>query len=108
MTNTCLKHIKVLRNLKLKKDKIDDIKPVENLGISEYLVPAKIGEDMDYKAILELAMKKEEKAAIFYEDMAALFADDEMKKVFLKLANEEAKHKNYFEKIYDDEVYKEN
>jgi rubrerythrin len=34
--------------------------------------------------------------------------DTNTKQLFLKLASEEAKHKLHFEKIYDDEILKEN
>lgn len=101
-------HIIVLENLCSKKEQIHNLAKIENLGIADYLKIEQSYEEMDYKAILELAMKKEDKAEKFYMKMADLFEDDDIKAVFLKLANEEAKHKNYFEKIYDDEILKEN
>ena len=81
---------------------------IENLHISDYLVEPKAGSKMTYQEILVLAMKREQKAFELYTKLADEADDGEIKKLFLKLAGEEAKHKHHFEVIYDKEVLTEN
>ena len=83
------------------------IAEVEDLKISDYLVAPKPAADMTYQDILITAMKKEEKAQKLYTKLAGNFSDPDVKQVFETLAGEEAKHKNYFERIYDEEVLEE-
>ena len=45
-------------------------------------------------------MKKETNAYKFYRDFAAITIDEDLKNTFLTLAQEEAKHKLYFETEY--------
>jgi rubrerythrin len=49
-------------------------------------------------------MKSEEKARDFYLLSAERCEDSELKKFFQMLAQEEAKHKLTFEKMYEDDV----
>lgn len=81
---------------------------VENLLISDYLVESKPTAQMTYQDILIIAMKREEKANKLYTKLADESSDSEVKKVFLRIASEEAMHKNLFEKIYDKEILKDN
>lgn len=101
-------HIKTLENLK--KEEIEDIKleNIQDLHLSDYLVSAPASEDMSYQNILIIAIKKEEKAYRLYTDLADRQRDEKIKKLFQKLAREEAKHKQHFEKIYDDEILDNN
>jgi rubrerythrin len=102
-------HIEILKKITISSgtdaSKIPDI---ENLSISEYLVEVPPKPDMDYQDILITAMKREERAFKLYEKLAAESGDEEIKNLFLRLASEEAKHKNHFEKIYDDDILTEN
>lgn len=101
-------HIKTLENLK--KEEIEDIKleNIQDLHLSDYLVSAPASEDMSYQNILIIAIKKEEKACRLYTDLVNRQKDEKIKKLFQKLAREEAKHKQHFEKIYDDEILDNN
>ena len=101
-------HIVILQNIR--SIAVYDLKipKVENLAISDYLVHSEPGPDMSYQDILVIAMKKEEMAQKMYSKLAEEAFDDKIKKLFLKLSSEEAKHKLFFEKIYDDEVLTEN
>ena len=101
-------HVKVLENIK--KEPIEDmqIPKVENLAISDYIIETEPEPGMSYQDILIVAMKKEEKAQQLYTNLAEESPDDSIRKLFLKLASEEAKHKLIFEKIYDDEILTEN
>ena len=75
---------------------------IEDLKISDYLVEESYSPKMDYAAILRLAMKKEEKAVKFFQDMAASVSDENLRKVFQVLINEEQTHKNILETLYDE------
>ena len=81
---------------------------IENLEISDYIVESKPTSDMNYQDIIILAMKREEASYRLYNDMADRVGNQNIKKLFLKLASEEAKHKLHFEKIYDNEILTEN
>lgn len=101
-------HITILEGIR-KKDVKDIVVPdVPDLKISDYLVESKPADDMSYQDILITAMKKEEKAHDLYTCLADDTRDEEIKRLFSKLASEEAKHKLHFEKIYDDEILKDN
>ncbi len=87
-------------------------KPVENkiinLKISDYLVDSAPSEDMKYQDALIIAMKREKAAFKLYSDLAENIREEDIKNMFLALAQEEAKHKLRLETIYDDVAYPEN
>ena len=101
-------HIRVLEHIReqVKQVSMDKIiiPDVEDLHISDYLVEPDGGEEMEYQDILITAMKREEKSFSLYTDLAESSADSEIKKLLLRLASEEAKHKLFFERLYDDEI----
>jgi rubrerythrin len=49
-------------------------------------------------------MKNEEHSVELYNDLKGTYKDKELNKVFAILAQEEAKHKLKFEKIYDEDI----
>jgi rubrerythrin len=75
---------------------------VLDLKLGDYLVEVEPSPDMSYQDALIVAMKKEKAAFKLYQDLATLVQDDKIKRVFLGLAQEEAKHKLRFEMEYDD------
>ena len=87
---------------KLAKTKVLDLK------IGDYLVEQKPSATMDYQSALILAMKQEKAAFRLYTDLAASTDDDNVRDLFLGLAQEEAKHKLRFEVEYDDDFLREN
>ena len=101
-------HIMVIE--KLKNQEIGDviIQPVNDLKISEYLVLPEEKTPDNYQDLLITAMKREEFAHKLYLSLADDVEDPEVKKVFQKLASEEARHKLTFEKLYDSDILKEN
>lgn len=103
-------HIVILENIRKNVTQAVDEMPtrVENLSISDYLLEVKPTADMSYQDILISAMKREEKAYNLYSDLAKESVDGETKNLFLRLANEESKHKLYFEKLYDSDILTEN
>jgi len=101
-------HITVIE--KLKNQEIGDIviQPVNDLKISEYLVLPEEKTPDNYQDLLITAMKREEFTHKLYLSLADNVEDPEVKKVFQKLASEEARHKLTFEKLYDSDILKEN
>lgn len=99
-------HRKLLENLNMEKIAQKRIEKVPDLHISDYLVEVDLRPDLSYADILRVAMKREEKSLKLYNDMKESNTDEDLKKLFTFLANEEAKHKLKIEKIYDDEILK--
>lgn len=99
---TRLTSIKETKVFEVSHEKIADLK------LSDYLVPVKATPEMTYQEALILAMKREKAAYKLYNNLAAKAPSDELRKVFLSLAQEEAKHKLRFEVEYDENVLSEN
>ena len=97
-------HRDMLRNLdSLNLDKVE-LKEVENLKISDYLVDVTFSDKITYQEALILAMKKEEKALAFYSGWKNKCMSEKASKLFQLLENEEEKHKRKLERLYDDEI----
>jgi rubrerythrin len=90
-----------IRDQDLKQMLVPD---VENLHLSDYLIQDEPEGELTYQDILIIAMKREESSNRLYSDMAEKTTDNDVKKLFQKLASEEAKHKLLFEKMYDEEI----
>jgi rubrerythrin len=73
----------------------------KDFKIANYMVSGELSGDMNYKDALALAMAKEKVSFRLYIDLAAAADDEELKEVFLSLAEEEARHKLRFEIEYD-------
>jgi rubrerythrin len=99
------KHVRMLQELGSKKEKIAEyqFEWIPDIKRSDYMVDVTYEKGMHYTEILRLAMKREEVALQLYNDLAAKAADKpEFVQVFRILSQEEAKHKNILETIYDD------
>ena len=98
------KHEQMLINLKTGAEKIENyhFKKVTDLKRSDYLVDIEYEKGMPYTDMLRMAMKREEKAFKLYSELTEKVDDSEFKKIFQILANEESKHKNILETMYDD------
>ncbi len=81
---------------------------INDLKIGDYMVSIKPSADMSYSDALVLAMKKEKAAFKLYLELSKRATSEEMKNVFLSLAQEESKHKLRFEIEYDEFVLREN
>ncbi len=99
-------HRKLLENLSMEKVVHVKLESVPDLKISDYLIDVKCMPDSSYADILRLVMKNEEHSVKLYNDLSNSCKDEELKKVFAVLAQEEARHKLKFEKIYDEEILK--
>ncbi len=97
-----LTNIKAKQLFEFKEEKVTDLK------IADYLVESETKPDMTYQNFLIVAMNKEKAAFRLYSDLAKIAPNNELRDIFLSLAQEEAKHKLRFEIEYDDYVLKEN
>lgn len=100
------KHVRLLKEL---KDKglvrgLDSykLKWIKDIKRGDLMVELTYHKGMDYRDILTLAVKREEKALKLYNDLLRQTEDPEAQKLFKVLCQEEAKHKLKFETLYDD------
>jgi rubrerythrin len=104
-----LGHKKKLESIKRKDYVVVSREKVMDMKIGDYLVEVnKSREDLTYQESLIIAMKEEKAAFRLYLDLANRTEDARLKKTFMMLAQEEAKHKLRFEIEYDDYILKEN
>jgi len=80
---------------------------VTDLKIADYVVDVEPEPNMGYQDVLVVAMQKEKASFHLYTDLADVVENLAQKKMFLTLAQEEAKHKLRFEIEYDNVVLKE-
>ncbi|NWG02105.1 MAG: ferritin family protein [Syntrophaceae bacterium] len=97
-------HKQRLEKLNLKKIGEIKLKKTKGLGISEMLEDVPYSSDMSYSDLLRMAIKNEEKSQRLYLSTEKMVTDPQVKKLLLKLAQEESTHKEKLEKIYDEEV----
>jgi len=74
---------------------------VSNLGITCHVKDVEPYAKMSYVDLLVVGMKKEETSRKLYTDLATIAQKQELRDIFLKLAQEEAEHKLRFEIEYD-------
>ncbi len=98
------KHQAMLENLGKKHGVPEDykFKWIPDMKRSDYIVEIKYEPGMHYTDILRLAMKREEKALKLYNELLSKSDNPEHQKVFKVLCQEEAKHKQFLETLYDD------
>ena len=98
------KHVKMLQDLAGNEAKIAEyeFKWIPDMKRSDYMVDITYEKGMHYTEILRLAMKREEKSLQLYNDLAGKADKPEFVNLFKILSQEEAKHKNILETIYDD------
>lgn len=102
-------HKKRLMNIKSGGTfKSSNKKEVVDLEIGDYLLDVEPSEDMSYQDSLILAMKREKSAFKLYSDLAGIAPNNDLRSVFLNLAQEEAKHKLRFEIEYDENILTDN
>ena len=101
-----LKHKNMLE--KLLAGEVDEgvkdykLKWITDIKRSDYVVDIEYSPGMGYKDMLMLAMKREEKALKLYNEMLDKAKEPEVQKLFKILCQEEAKHKQSLETMYDD------
>jgi rubrerythrin len=100
------KHADLLASLKAGgvAEGIDDyeFKWIKDIKRSDLVVDIPYEKGMNYRDILMLAIKREEKALKLYNDLLDRAETGSQEKVFKILCQEEAKHKLALESMYDD------
>ena len=74
---------------------------VGDLGIADIVEDVEPTPDMSYTELLVVALKKENRSYRLYMDIALTVQKQELRDIFLKLAQEEAEHRLRFEIEYD-------
>ena len=100
------KHKNILEGVK--QGKAFEAGEIADLKIADYVVNVEARPDMEYQDALILAMKREKAAFAMYSRLAEVTQSQEMRRTFQMLAQEEAKHKLYFETEYDQMILKDN
>ena len=101
-------HITLLSNIMDKGYENIEHKQVEDMQISKYLVKNESEGELSYQDILITGMKREETSRQLYLDLAQRFAGTDTENVFKRLSEEETDHKLKFEKLYDEDILKNN
>ncbi len=98
------KHQTMLEEFSAKKETLAGYtyKWIPDMKRSDYLTEMEYEPGMSYPDILRIAMKREENALKMYNELATKTEDDACINLFKLLCQEEAKHKSYFETVYDD------
>ncbi len=78
---------------------------VDELHIADFIPAIEPTPDMGEKEALLLAMNEEKAAFRIYQALAENTKNEDFKKVFEILAQEEAKHKLFFETTYEDYIW---
>ena len=98
------KHEAMLKDLEGNKALLESykLKWIPDMKRSDYMVELQYEQGMHYTDILRIAMKREEYALTLYNELQNRADNPEHIKVFKILCQEEAKHKNFLETLYDD------
>jgi len=100
------KHVVMLEKLKegVIAEGIDnyEFKWIKDIKRSNLLLDIEYEKGMNYRDILMLAIKREEKALLLYNDLQERVENPDHANIFKILCQEEAKHKLYLETLYDD------
>ena len=104
MANEEKKHAAMLENIGENQEVLKDyqFKWIPDMKRSDYMVDLEYEPGMHYADLLRLAMKREEKALAMYNELQKKTDNEEHIKLFKALCQEEAKHKLFLEKLYDD------
>ncbi len=102
-----LKHSQWLKDFKEKGPANQDWhqEQVPNLMISEYLTGGDTLEGAGLQDTLLFAVKREQQAVEFYSKMSGIMREETARHLCEKLVNEELKHKQKLEKLYDDMLF---
>jgi rubrerythrin len=98
------KHAAMLENIGQNQEVLEgyEFKWIPDIKRSDYMVDMVYEPGMHYSDLLKLAMKREEKALAMYNELQNRADNETQAKLFKVLCQEEAKHKLFLEKLYDD------
>lgn len=98
------KHKELLQNITTEKIAELEKQNILNLKISDYLVEEPASQDMTFQDLLIFAAKKEQKAVELYSRLAEKANEEELKKLFEFLVDQEKSHKYKLEVKYEEHV----
>jgi len=100
------KHVNMLESLRAGSvvEGVDDyeFKWIKDIKRSDLVLDIEYEKGMNYRDILMLAIKREEKALKLYNDLLDKADTENSRNIFKILCQEEAKHKLALESMYDD------
>jgi rubrerythrin len=97
-------HKRLLENISAGQIQEYDIKDVTDLKISDYLTEEPPADDMTFQDLLIIAAKKEQEAVELYSTLERNADDEELKKLFQFLIQQEKSHKLKLESEYEKHV----
>lgn len=97
-------HKRLLEGITDSKIESFEIKEIPDLKISDYLTEETPAEKMTFQDLLIYAAKKEQEAVELYSNLELYAQDEELKKLFQFLIQQEKTHKLKLEREYDDHV----
>lgn len=98
------KHKELLQNITSENINKLDSKKTLDLKISDYLVEEPATPDMTFQDLLIFAAKKEQKAVELYSRMIEEASEEELKKMFKFLVEQEKAHKYKLEVKYEEMI----
>jgi len=96
------KHKKMLENISTQRISEYKFEHISNLKRSDFMVEMEYSPGMNYRDILRIGMKREEKARAMYQELEKHAHQEDVETLFRVLAQEEGKHKLRLETMYDD------
>ncbi|MGO8705650.1 MAG: ferritin family protein [Candidatus Brocadiia bacterium] len=100
-------HAALLRGEGLKAFLASQPPPIQDLRITEFLVPRKLSSQATFQDVLVYAMKREAASYWAYQALAETAEDGPARRLFRRLAQEERLHRNRLERVYDDVIFAE-
>ncbi len=101
-------HIKLFHDLKSGHTKEKPEKKAVDLHLTDYLVEVIPSENMDYREAVRVAIQREQAAIQLYSEFARATNSPKIAATLEILVQEELRHKNRLETIFDDAFYPEN
>jgi rubrerythrin len=100
-------HAALLRGRALKTFLASRPPSVQDLRITEFLVPRKLSAQATFQDVLIYAMKREAASFWMYQALAEATEEGPTRRLFRRLAQEERSHRNRLERVYDDVIFAE-
>jgi rubrerythrin len=97
-------HKKLLENISEEQIQGLEVKDVADLKISDYLTEEPPADDMTFQDLLIIAAKKEQEAVELYTCLERSVEDEELKKLFQFLVQQEKSHKLKIESEYEKHI----
>jgi len=98
-------HAKFFENLNIGDVKNFEEREINDLKLSKFLVDVDFNENISMQDTLLYAIKREDYAVDFYDALANLAFDDDVKKMLQLFKAEEMRHKKQLEEIYESNSY---